>query len=93
MDAFGARDERAWGGRQSRVVLTSRRWRFLATMLCIARGMVTRKPDHQGEPGISRNTVAQGMPGSSGEPVVKTRVFSSHETAGAYLAPGIPCAL
>jgi len=33
------------------------------------------------------------MPGKSGEPVVTTVCFLSHETAGAYLAPGIPCAL
>jgi hypothetical protein len=32
--------------------------------------MVARKPGHQGEYGISRKTIAQGMPDVSGEPVV-----------------------
>jgi hypothetical protein len=38
-------------------------------------GMVTRKPDHQGEPGVSRNTIARGMPGSFGGPVVTMLVY------------------
>ena len=33
-----------------------------AGMLRILPGMVTRKPDHQGERGVSRKTIAQGMP-------------------------------
>jgi hypothetical protein len=37
--------------------------------------MVTRKPDHQGELEISRNTIVQGMPEWSGEPVVTTFVW------------------
>jgi hypothetical protein len=31
-------------------------------MLRITLAMVTRKPDHQGERGVSRKTIAQGMP-------------------------------
>ncbi len=34
----------------------------LVTMLRIAPGMVTRKPDHQREHEGNRNTIAQGMP-------------------------------
>jgi hypothetical protein len=47
--------------------------------------MVANKPGHQGERGISRKTIAQGMPDYSGEPVVTTRVLSTfaHEAAGA----------
>ena len=34
----------------------------LATMLRIALAMVTRKPDHREERGVSRKAIAQGMP-------------------------------
>jgi hypothetical protein len=44
-----------------------------------------RKPDLQGELEISRNTIARGMPESSGEPVVTTFVcLLSHEAAGEF---------
>ena len=57
----------------------------LVTMLRIAPGMVTRKPDHQGERGVSRNTIAQGMPVFSGEPVVTNSCafYFAREAAGA----------
>jgi hypothetical protein len=41
---LGARDECANGGRRSRVVLTPRRWRQLARMLCIAPGWWQESP-------------------------------------------------
>ena len=58
-------------------------------------GMVTRKPDHQREPEVSRKTIAQGMPGVSGEPVVTTLVcfFRLHARLRVHGAPGISCAL
>jgi hypothetical protein len=56
--------------RPSRVVLMPRRWHQLATMLCIALAMVTRKPDHQGARNRPLKPFAQGMPDVSGEPVV-----------------------
>src|SRR5579871_47189 len=61
----------------------------------ILRGMVTRKPDHQGEHEASRNTIAQGMPDRFGEPVVTLLVRFFHLRARLRVrqAPGIPCAL
>jgi hypothetical protein len=56
---------------------------------------VANKPDRRGEHGISRKTIAQGMPGCSGEPVVTSLVcfFISHARLRVQRAPGIPCAL
>ena len=57
---------------------------------------MARKPGHRGERGISRKTIARGMPGDGGVTVVTTLVCSFHsacEAAGASRAPGIPCAL
>jgi hypothetical protein len=56
---------------------------------------VTRKPNHQGDNEGNRNTVAQGMSESSGEPVATTFVwlFLFHPKLRASLAPGIPCPL
>ena len=50
-------------GRQSRVVLTPRRWRLSPREASFSRAMVARKPGHQGERVISRKTIVQGMPG------------------------------
>jgi hypothetical protein len=36
----------------------------------ISQATVTTKPDHRGERGISRKTIARGMPDCFGEPVV-----------------------
>ena len=93
VDGGGAADERAACGRQSRVVLTPRRWRQACGS--IPQATVARKPGHRGERGISRKTTAQGMPGCSGEPVVTTLVcFSlSHARLRVQRAPGIPRAL
>ena len=56
---------------------------------------VTTKPDHRGDHVISRNTIARGMPGASGEPVVTTSCafYFSHARLRVHRAPGIPCAL
>src|ERR1700676_3770939 len=70
-------------GRRSRVVLTSRRW-------CQVGGRplmtVANKPGRRGERGISRKTIARGMPGDSGVTVVTTLVclfYFAREAAGA----------
>ncbi len=57
-------------GRRSRVVLAPRRWRQQGTTLARCTGDGTRKPDHQREHEGNRNSIAQGMPALSGEPVV-----------------------
>jgi hypothetical protein len=47
---------------------------------------VARKPGHRGERAISRKTIAQGVPGETGVPVVTTLVcffYSAREAAGA----------
>jgi hypothetical protein len=56
---------------------------------------VTTKPDHRGDHVISRNTIARGMPGDAGEPVVTMLVcfFILHARLRVHRAPGIPCAL
>ena len=61
----------------------------------ISLATVTRKPDHRGERDISRKTIARGMPGDSGEPVVTTSCafYFSHARLRVHRAPGIPCAL
>ena len=53
----------------------------------------TNKPGLRGEPGISRKTIAQGMPERSALPVVTMLVcfFSlAHKAAGAALHPAFP---
>jgi hypothetical protein len=54
--------------------------------------MVARKPGHQGEREGNRNTVAQGMPVATGEPVADYPVHFLHEPR-VIRTPGIPCAL
>ena len=56
---------------------------------------VATKPVHRGERGVSRKTIAQGMPDPFGEPVVTILAcFSlSHARLRVHRAPGIPCAL
>jgi hypothetical protein len=51
----------------------------------VREAMVTTKPGHQGERGISRKTITQGMPGASAEPVCSCAhpLSIAHETAGA----------
>jgi hypothetical protein len=53
------------------------------------------KPGLRGEHEGNRNTIAQGMPALSGEPVVTNlRAFlPCTQGCGCALAPGIPCAL
>jgi hypothetical protein len=82
-------------GRPSRVVLAPRRW----CQVCgkqFSRAMVAKKPGTPGRSRSNRNTIAQEMPGRSGEPVVNTLVcFSTHLHARlrVHRAPGISCAL
>src|SRR5580693_9775425 len=55
-----------------------------------------KSPAHRGDHGISRKTIAQGMPGQSGEPVATMLVCSlttSHTRLRVHWASGIPCAL
>jgi hypothetical protein len=55
-----------------------------------------KSPAHRGDHGISRKTIAQGMPGQSGEPVATTLVClltTSHTRLRVHWASGIPCAL
>jgi hypothetical protein len=52
----------------------------------ILLAMVARKPGHQGERGISRKTIARGMPGDSGVAVV-TNARAFYTTRAAAGAP------
>jgi mRNA-degrading endonuclease toxin of MazEF toxin-antitoxin module len=65
-----APDEREQAGRRSRVVLTPRRWRQLATMRMHCAGMVTIKPDHRESKKETVKTIRAGNAGMFGEPVV-----------------------
>ena len=51
-------------------------------MLRIMPMMVARKPGHQGERGISRKTIARGMPGDSGVTVVTNACAYYHCARG-----------
>src|ERR1700760_1710999 len=89
----GALDEKRRRGRRSRVVLTPRRWRQVSGA-SFPGAMVARKPGHQGDHEVSRNTIAQEMPGVLGEPVVTTpRVTNIHAGLRVHRAPGVSCAL
>jgi hypothetical protein len=87
-------DDGAARGRQSRVVLAPRRW-------CQVREAIRGRwwltsPAHQGDHGEAVKTIAQGMPGQSGEPVATTLVClltTSHTRLRVHWASGIPCAL
>src|SRR5580704_14320374 len=83
------------GGRRSRVVLTPRRWRQLATMLRHSRGDGDNKP---GSPGRARSKPLKPLRREcrlrTGEPVVtNSRAFYFTREAAGASAPGIPCAL
>src|SRR5580692_10898757 len=54
--------------------------------------MVARKPGHQGERGISRKTIAQGMPGVSGVPAVTNACAFYHcaRGCGCFGRPAFP---
>src|SRR6476646_1111130 len=56
---------------------------------------VSNKPGHRGDHEVRRKTIARGMPGRSGEPVVTTLgcLFLSAPRLRVHRAPGIPCAL
>jgi hypothetical protein len=56
---------------------------------------VAKEPGHRGEYGVTVKTIAQGMLGISGEPVVTNSCvyFISHARLWVQRAPGIPCAL
>ena len=91
---LGVLDDGAARGRQSRVVLAPRRW-------CQVREAIRGRwwltsPAHQGDHGEAVKTIAQGMPGQSGEPVATMLVCSlatSHTRLRVHWASGIPCAL
>jgi hypothetical protein len=61
----------------------------------LPQATVAKKPGHRGERGISRKTIARGMPDVSGVTVVTMLVcfFILHARLRAHRAPGIPCAL
>jgi hypothetical protein len=63
-------DECARRGRRSRVVLAPRRWREVGDNAPHCAGDGDNKPDRRRERGISRKTIARGMPGCFGLPVV-----------------------
>src|ERR1700761_593329 len=86
-----AADERAQGGRRSRVVLTPRRWRQVAARK-FAAAMVARKPGHQGEPEVSRKPSRRESRFDPVEPVVLPRAFFCTDPR-VRSAPGFPCAL
>jgi hypothetical protein len=78
--------------RQSRVVLAPLGW----CQVCQDdwRATVTNKSGHRGERGISRNTIAQGMPMLGFACGECLRVFlPTRKAVGAAQASGIPCAL
>src|SRR5271155_4307413 len=53
-------------------------------------------PAHRGDHGVTVKTIARGMPGYSGEPVVTTLVclfYYLHARLRVHWASGIPCAL
>ncbi len=82
-------------GRQSRVVLAPRRWCQVRETQ-VSRATVAKSPAHRGEHEISRKTIARGMPGDSGEPVVTMLVclfYHLHTRLRVHWASGIPCAL
>jgi len=56
---------------------------------------VANKPGRRGEPGVSRKTIARGMPGVSGVTVVTIAgaAFFLPARPRAHRAPGFPCAL
>jgi hypothetical protein len=76
VDAEARFDEARQRGRQSRVVLTPRRWRQVLKRQSLSGATVARKPGHRGERGISRKTIAQGRPDASAEPVCSCAFFS-----------------
>src|SRR3981081_3802604 len=91
MDAGGAKGEGAIRGRPSRVVLTPRRRRQVGGN-SFPPMTVTKKPDHRGEHEVSRKTIAQGMPGDFGGPVVTNSCafYLAREAAGALCARHFP---
>src|SRR5579883_1894866 len=74
-------------GRRSRVVLTPRRWCQVGDNACALRWRWWQEsPVHQEEHEGNRKTIAQGMPGQTGEPVVTLLacfLFFAREAAGA----------
>jgi hypothetical protein len=95
VDAEARFDEARQRGRQSRVVLTPRRWRQVLKRQSLSGATVARKPGHRGERGISRKTIAQGRPDVSAEPVCSCAFFLRilHTGPRVQRAPGLPCAL
>ena len=83
VDAWCATDDRARGGRRSRVVPTPRRWRQVAWKF--PRGDGGKKAGHQGERGISRKPPRRESRIASAGPVCSCAFFrfSAHGTAGA----------
>ena len=92
-DGFALTSE-ACCGRQSRVVLAPRRWCQVCGAIHGRRWLTS--PAHRGDHGVTVKTIARGMPGDSGEPVVTTLVclfYYLHARLRVHRAPGISCAL
>jgi hypothetical protein len=75
-----ARTNGACCGRRSRVVLTPRRWRQVCGM--IRRRRWQKSPVTGESPKETVKTIAQGMPGQSGEPVVANSCAFLFRTRG-----------
>jgi hypothetical protein len=85
--ARGLRDGQQSSGRPSRVVLAPRRW----CQVCgkqFPQAMVANKPGTPGRARSNRKTIAQGMPGDAGVPVMLVCLFSllACEVSGASRA-------
>jgi hypothetical protein len=93
MDVSARETKRAGYGRQSRVVLIPRRWDQARRRIHGRRGLTSPVP--RGDHGISRNTVAQGVPVCFGGPVVTNSRTFYLRTRGCGCArhAGIPCSL
>ena len=93
VDARARSTMRCFSRRRSRVVLTPRRWRQVGG--ATPPMTVTTKPVTEESTKETVKTIAQGMPGVSGEPVVTMLVcfLFLHARLRVQRAPGFPCAL
>src|SRR5579872_6204404 len=79
MDAFGASDERAGGGRRSRSVLIPRRWYQVGDNALALRRRRRQESPVSGETTKETvKTIAQGMPDTFRRPVVDLLVCFFH---------------
>jgi hypothetical protein len=80
------------------LLVSSCRWRSRSDRIGMAikpAATVTRRIRRRGEHGISRKTIAQGMPDASAEPVCSCAcsLCTLHTRPRVQRAPGIPCSL